>query len=258
MFLLSWSHVERHLKLLLNELNLCVEAVDAARQNRLPLGLLPRRPQKEDPPLDLLDFIDEAAHLSRCYYSMVNRCSNLHKKDVLYCLCFMCCCLVYLVTALVVVLEGGVVRPLDTPLLAVLDLLPASQGTPRVVLVEAVVDVIEQRLADTRVGHTRHHDEVGRIPLALDTGGDVVLAGLLGGGEEATLRGEWGGHVAIERVELLGGHLEGGEGGHLVLDDLGTPENQGRPPFNFCRNKKWAFASLWVCSYVFCCLFVLV
>ena len=85
--------------------------------------------------------------------------------------CFMYFCLVYSHRTLVVVLEGGVVRPLDTPLLAVLDLLPASKRTLREVLVEAVVNVIEQRLADARVGNTRHHDEVGGVPLALDTGG---------------------------------------------------------------------------------------
>ena len=157
---------------------------------------------------------------------MVKRGSNLRKKDVLYCLLFYVFCLVYSHRTLVVVLEGGVVRPLDTPLLAVLDLLPASKRTLREVLVEAVVNVIEQRLADARVGNTRHHDEVGGVPLALDTGGDVVLAGLLRGGKQTPLHVEWGGHVAVERVELLGGHLEGGEGGHLVLDDLGIPESQ--------------------------------
>ena len=140
--------------------------------------------------------------------------------------CFMCFCLVYSHRILVVVLEGGVVRPLDTPLLVVLDLLPASKRTLREVLVEAVVDVIEQRLADARVGDAKDHDEVGWVPLTLDAGGDVVLAGLLRGGKQTPLHVEWGGHVAVERVELLGGHLEGGEGGHLVLDDLGIPESQ--------------------------------
>ena len=164
--------------------------------------------------------------------------------------CFMCFCLVYSHRILVVVLEGGVVRPLDTPLLVVLDLLPASKRTLREVLMEAVVNIVEQGLTDARVGDARDHDEVGGVPLALNAGGDVVLAGLLRGSKETPLHVEWGGHVAVERVELLGGHLEGGEGGHLVLDDLGIPENPGRPPFNFCRNKKWAFASLWVMCFV--------
>jgi len=140
-----------------------------------------------------------------------------------------------LYSRLVVVLEGGVLRPHDTPLLAILDLLPASKRALREVLVEAVVNIVEQGFTDTRVGNPRHHDEVGGVPLTLDAGGDVVLAGLLGCGEEPPLHGEWGGHVGVERVELLGGLLEGSEGGHLVLDNLGIPENQGRPRFNFYR-----------------------